>query len=128
MSLRRVLATILMLCSAEAMSRLGGNGLFEVRSSTKMSSTTLEPETLAQETSGIARMLRVNNCFAQATALAEVLRAHGYPADVVIGVHKSRDAKFEGHAWVELGTQKFMDLDNPYTEVFRIGPAEDGSR
>lgn len=111
-----------MLCSAEAMSRLGGNGLFEVRSSTRINVPTIDPVTLAQEISRLARVLRVNNCFAQATVLAEILRAHGYPADVVIGIHKSRNAKFEGHAWVELGSQRFLELADVYTEVFRIGP------
>lgn len=111
-----------MLCSAEAMSRLGGNGLFEVRSSTGLNIPTIDPVTLARETSRMARILRINNCFAQATALAEMLRAHGYPADVVIGIHKSRSSQIEGHAWVELGLHTFLALDQQYTEVFRIGP------
>lgn len=115
-----------MLSSAEAMSRLGGNGLFEVRSSTRLRAPAIEAGTLAQETSRMARLLRINNCFAHATALAEMLRAHGYPAEVVIGIHKSRVSKIEGHAWVELGSQSFLELDDVYTEVFRIGP-NDGS-
>jgi hypothetical protein len=47
------------------------------------------------------RLLGPNTCLPQALAAYYLLKQHGYPSRLVIGVRKNESGNFKAHAWVE---------------------------
>ncbi len=78
------------------------------------------------------RVLRLplvrSTCLPTALALAQVLRHHAVPVDVVIGV--SDDQGFSAHAWVELGEGR-IDLSgfplDAHRGISRLRPVGTGA-
>jgi Transglutaminase-like superfamily len=52
---------------------------------------------------------KLSKCLQQSTATACFLRQHGFPAELVIGVHRM---PFSSHAWVEVNNKVVNDHKN----------------
>lgn len=66
-------------------------------------------------------------CLRRAAVLAAVLRRHGRPATVVLGVRRGDDGALEAHAWLRCGDEEpFLEPPPPhagdYVPLQRVGP------
>ena len=60
------------------------------------------PDCVAWAVGVVSRyLLRTSSCLTQALTAQLLLRWHGYPAVVRIGVTRTEEAPFRAHAWVE---------------------------
>ena len=68
-------------------------------------------------------LLGDNSCLAQALGGQFLLRRHGYPAYLRIGVHKDENGKLHAHAWVE--SEGVVVIGGPSSELNHYVPLPD---
>jgi hypothetical protein len=108
-------AALLLLFGAEAVRKLGG--FQSIHRSVEQWALSMEKqpgkETLANVCSAVNRACTWHPkralCLQRASVLVCLLRSLGFPAEMVIGVHKM---PFYGHAWAEVGGQVVNDHAN----------------
>lgn len=77
---------------------------------------------------------RSDTCLVHAIVAQRLLRSRGIDSVVQIGVARGADAKFEAHAWVEMGGRVVIgdnpsrDLDDRFRRLFLLGRGSDGAR
>ncbi len=66
---------------------------------------------VVQFISAVSRYVPGANCLTRAMAAEALLRRHGYPASLRIGVSKNSSDRLQAHAWVESGGTIVMGGD-----------------
>ena len=108
-------AALILLFSGEVVRKLGGFQSIHRSVEEWTLSLTTQPgdETLANACSAVNRACtwhpKRSLCLQRASVLVCLLRSLGFPAEMVIGVHKM---PFYGHAWAEVGGQVVNDHAN----------------
>lgn len=74
--------------------------------------TSLQPLTIAQTVSKVARRVPKASCLTQALATSLLLARRGYSSAIRYGA-KHIDGKFEAHAWVVVGSETIIGKRRP---------------